>query len=139
MTGNRIKALTVRPANPIPTYLPKGSRPLKSPLKDLPGLQLGTPLTFPKPNRTMAVIGTLTAPKASAKVWAFEHSTCLPESSYAVESLHATKAGAWRAKHAHQFKAEVEAREYRIRYGANLDLSLRHMMGWRVRAHEVQP
>lgn len=41
---------------------------------------------------------------------------CIHESAAALVSLHASKAGAWRAKHAAMFAAVVEEREFGLRF-----------------------
>lgn len=45
------------------------------------------------------------------------HSACYHESAEALVSLHTTKAGAWRAKHALMWAVEVEAREFDLANG----------------------
>lgn len=50
-----------------------------------------------------------TEPMAAAELWGFFHTDCIHESAYGLQSLHPTKAEAWRAMHRAQWDAWVAA------------------------------
>lgn len=65
---------------------------------------------------------------------------CIYESAEALVSLHASKAGAWRAMHAARFAAEVEMQEDRLRHGKrSLAAFMLSTMSFRMRPVEVLP
>ena len=49
-------------------------------------------------------------------LWAFHVCPCTHESAYALVSLHRTKAGAWKAKHAYQLKDWLENRDFELSF-----------------------
>lgn len=65
---------------------------------------------------TVTFSGAVTIPGGST-LYGFFRSSCIHESAAALVSLHTTKAGAWRAKHAAMFAACVEEREFARRVG----------------------
>lgn len=76
------------------------------------------------------------------EVYAFEWCDCVFESAFGVESLHATKAGAWRALRERVWQEATEAREGRITYGRlgmGRGEKWNWAKAWRVRRIEVMP
>ncbi|QIN95243.1 hypothetical protein DLP3_080 [Stenotrophomonas phage vB_SmaS_DLP_3] len=74
------------------------------------------------------------------KVYAFVHSSCKWEESPYVVSLHATKAGAWKAMRAHRYAEAVMCREVYLRHGGTYSpLYAGVAMIWAVRTYEVKP
>ncbi|MGE8376285.1 MAG: hypothetical protein ACN6N5_13205, partial [Diaphorobacter nitroreducens] len=63
------------------------------------------------------------------RFWGFFHSTCIYESDAELISLHATKAGAWRAMHRAQWLAWEEVR--------TLQMAGRREPGWKAYVHEA--
>lgn len=57
------------------------------------------------------------SPLEPLRLYGYFRNPCIHESAAALVSLHATKAGAWRAKHAAMFAAAVEEREFCLRVG----------------------
>lgn len=109
---------------------------LKSRIRDLPGMQVGSELSFRSPSRTEIAIERMTAEKVPAKVYGFMWNDCVHESSYELMSLHLTKAGAWRAMRAHLWEWAMQQREDSLRSG--YDFTHRHSQAWNVREYEVQ-
>ena len=50
-------------------------------------------------------------------LFGYFHSNCIYESAQALVSLHASKAGAWRAMHAARWAHEVDGREFQLLNG----------------------
>lgn len=69
------------------------------------------------------------------QVFAFEYCECVYESAYSVESLHTTKAGAWRALRKKVWEKAIKAREDSLRYG--FDFTRLQSQSWRVVPHEI--
>jgi len=69
------------------------------------------------------------------RVYAAEWNDCVYESGYEVISLHASKAGAWRAGHQKAFARAIEDREASQLIGADLT---RGSWRWRVRTYIVE-
>lgn len=74
-----------------------------------------------------------------ARLWGFFHSTCVFESDAALISLHATKAGAWRAMHRAQWLAWEDAREMQLTGLRERGLKAYVYEASHIRAVEVQP
>lgn len=67
---------------------------------------------------TVTFSGAVTVP-AGVTLFGYFRNGCIHESAAALVSLHASKAGAWRAKHAAMFAAAVEEREFVLRTGSS--------------------
>lgn len=65
----------------------------------------------------LAAVLAQSSPLAPLRLYGYFRNPCIHESAAALVSLHATKAGAWRAKHAAMFAAAVEEREFHLRVG----------------------
>lgn len=53
----------------------------------------------------------------AVKLYGFFHNPCIHESMAGLVSLHASKAGAWRAMRARKWELEVGARDWRLHHG----------------------
>lgn len=54
---------------------------------------------------------------SASEVYAFEYTDCTFESAFGIESLHASKRGAWQAMRRFLWNRDVEQRDLELRYG----------------------